>query len=289
MWHLAQAELFSSLSQIMNCSFEFFPPKTAEGLDHLLIAADVLSQFAPEYFSVTYGAGGSTQEASLGTVFALQQKAYTVTPHLSCIGAKREAIYELLHQYQRRGIKRVIALRGDLPSGSGSASPEFHYARDLICFIRESFGDAFHITVAAYPECHPQASNICKDLQHFKEKVSAGADSAITQYFYHPEAYHQFLSDCERLHIDIPIIPGVMPIYHFSQLCRFSEMCGAEIPRYIRKKMEAYGDDVESIQAFGVEVVTRLCQDLLQAGAPALHFYTLNKSKLVAQILQNLK
>ena len=272
----------------MKWSFEFFPPKTDEGLLNLLDTAKKLSVFSPEYFSVTHGAGGSIQDFTVSTIAALQKNSYQVAPHLSCIGAKKESIDELLQHYKNQGVKRIVALRGDLPSGMGSASPEFHYARDLVQFIRERTGDAFHISVAAYPECHPQASGIVQDLKHFKEKVAAGANSAITQYFYHPDAYSQLLADCQRLQIEIPITPGIMPIYNFSQLCRFSEMCGAEIPRYIRKRMESFGDDVESVQEFGIEVVTRLCQDLLKAGAPSLHFYTLNKHKVVERILKNL-
>ncbi len=272
----------------MRVSFEFFPPKTDEGLVHLLDAAKQLSGFAPEYFSVTHGAGGSTQEFTVGTIAALQRNGYEVAPHLSCIGAKKESIRELLHYYQAQGVKRLVALRGDLPSGSGSASPDFHHAIDLVRFIRQETGDHFHLSVAAYPECHPQAAGIVRDLLHFKAKVTAGANQAITQYFYHPEAYTQLVADCQRLQIDVPITPGIMPIYNFSQLCCFSEMCGAEIPRYIRKRMESFADDVASVQEFGIEVVTRLCQDLIKAGAPSLHFYTLNKSKIVMRILENL-
>ncbi|MCX7122832.1 MAG: methylenetetrahydrofolate reductase [NAD(P)H] [Gammaproteobacteria bacterium] len=272
----------------MHLSFEFFPPKTGEGLQNVLSVAEQLSVFSPEYFSVTHGAGGSVQDFTMSTIAALQKRGDQVAPHVSCIGAKKESIRSLLQHYQDHGIQRIFALRGDLPSGMGSSSREFHYARDLVAFIRDTTGDAFHISVAVYPECHPQATSMVTDLQHFKEKVEAGASSAITQYFYHPEAYAQLLADCHRLKIELPITPGIMPIYHFSQLCRFSEMCGAEIPRYIRKRMESYGDDVASVQAFGIEVVSRLCQDLLKAGAPGLHFYTLNKSNIVSQILQNL-
>jgi len=273
----------------MNVSFEFFPPKTAEGLAHLVETAKRLNRFAPEYFSVTYGAGGGTQDLTVNTLSALQNNRLRVAPHISCIGATKAKIAALLQYYQTQGVKQLVALRGDLPSGQGSLAGDFRYAKDLVAFIRETTGDAFHIRVAVYPEAHPQARNLQKDLEHFKEKVDAGADSAITQYFYHPEAYAKLVDDCRALDIDIPIVPGIMPIQNFSQLSRFSEMCGAEIPRYIRKRMEVFGDDSVSIQNFGIEIVTHLCEAVMNMGAPSLHFYTLNKDKLVTQILENLQ
>ena len=255
---------------------------------HVLDVAQQLSVFSPEYFFVTDGGGGSAQDFTVRVIAALQNNHYQVAPHLSCIGASKKSIRELLHYYQAQGVKRIVALRGDLPSGLSSASLDFQYARDLVQFIRAETGDAFHISVAAYPESHPQAQDMIQDLLHFKAKVDAGANSVITQYFYHPDAYVQLLADCQDLGVQIPIIPGIMPIYHFDQLCRFSERCGVEIPRYVRKRIESYGDDVESVQAFGVEVVSRLCQDLLKAGAPSLHFYSLNQHQWVTQILKNL-
>ncbi len=272
----------------MKLSFEFYPPKTDAGLTHLLNAAEVLKQFNPEYFSVTYGAGGSTRAYTSNAVTALQQKGLEVSPHLSCIGATKASIDELLTHYQMQGISRVVALRGDLPSGSGSLAGDFHYGRDLVAFIREKTGSHFKISVGAYPECHPQAVNMSKDLHHFKEKVDAGADVAITQYFYNADAYFHFLEECTRCHITIPIIPGIMPIYKFSQLSRFSEMCGTEIPRYVRKTMESLGDDVDAIQDFGLEVVSRLCKTLVKAGVPGLHFYTLNKHSIIEKLIKSI-
>lgn len=272
----------------MKLSFEFFPPKTTEGLKQVLDTAKQLTKFTPEYFSVTYGAGGGTQEFSLSTLAELQEQGYMVVPHISCIGATKAKIEFLLEHYQKQGINKLVALRGDLPSGQGSLSGDFHYAADLVTFIREKTGAAFQIFVAAYPECHPGASNMLQDLRHFKQKVDAGANAAITQYFFHPDAYFQLREDCKKLAIDIPIIPGIMPIYNFSQLTRFSEMCGAEIPRYIRKRMEVFADDTKAIRTLGIELITRLCQDLIKAGVPGLHFYTLNKHQVISEILENL-
>lgn len=273
----------------MKLSFEFFPPKTDEGLLHLLDTAKSLTRFSPEYFSVTYGAGGSTQEFTLKTIDTLQQHGKIVAPHISCIGATKAHVLSLLKHYQMEGIRHLVAVRGDLPSGNGSLMGDFHYARDLVHFIREQTGDHFKIAVGVYPECHPQAKSFSQDLLYFKEKVDAGADSAITQYFYHPEAYGRLVADCKKLGIDIPIVPGIMPIYNFSQLSRFSEVCGAEIPRFIRKRMESLGDDIEAIQALGIEIVTHLCENLIKIGVPGLHFYTLNKYKVIEQIIENLK
>lgn len=272
----------------MKLSFEFYPPKTDEGLAHLIETAEQLKQFHPEYFSVTFGAGGSTQTFTLNAVAALQKKGLDVSPHLSCIGATQARIEDLLMQYQTQGISRLVALRGDLPSGSGSLAGDFHHASDLVAFIREKTGKHFKIAVGVYPECHPQAINLTQDLDYFKAKVDTGADVAITQYFYNADAYFHLLEECARRHITIPIIPGIMPIYNFSQLSRFSEMCGAEIPRYMRKTMEGLGDDVNAIQDFGVEVVSRLCATLLKAGALGLHFYTLNKHSIIEKILKEI-
>ena len=273
----------------MQVSFEFFPPKTEESFDKLVEVANKLSSYDPEYFSVTFGAGGSTQDTTLKAVSLLKSHNYDVAPHISCIGTSKERIIELLDTYKNMDIHRLVVLRGDLPSGLGAMDGDFHYASELVAFIREHSGNHFHIEVGVYPECHPQADNLQKDLKHFKIKVDAGANRAITQYFYHADAYLQLLEDCSKLNIDIPIVPGIMPITNYAQLARFSDICGAQIPRYIRKRLEGYGDDVESIKQFGIEVVTRLCERLLALGAPGLHFYTLNKSKAVSAIVENLK
>lgn len=272
----------------MNLSFEFFPPKTTEGLHQLLETAQQLKKFQPEFFSVTYGAGGSTQEFTLNTLKALQELHLTVAPHISCIGATKEKIKALLNHYQQQDISHLIALRGDLPSGEASTAGDFRYATDLVKFIRATHADTFKIFVAAYPESHPQAPNYMEGLKHFKAKVDAGANFAITQYFFNANAYFQFVADCRNVGITIPIIPGIMPIYNFSQLARFSDMCGAEIPRYMRKCLESMGDDVKAIRAFGVKAITHLCKDLLAGGAPGLHFYTLNKHAIASEILEQL-
>jgi methylenetetrahydrofolate reductase (NADPH) len=274
--------------QPIHISFEFFPPKTPEGQLNLQATAAELVLAHPAFFSVTFGAGGSTREGTLETIKMLQAKtSVPVTPHLACIGSTRETIIEILHGYRDMGIKRLVALRGDLPSGMGQAG-EFRYASDLVKLIRETTQDHFHIEVAAYPEFHPQAQNADADLLHFKHKVEAGANSAITQYFFNPDAYFYFRDQCAKQQIYIPITPGIMPITHFSKLVRFSDMCGAEIPRWIRKRLEAYGDDTASIQAFGVEVVYDLCQRLLAGGAPGLHFYTLNHAEASVAVLKML-
>jgi methylenetetrahydrofolate reductase (NADPH) len=268
-------------------SFEFFPPKTEEGLARLKETQLQLGQLGPEFFSCTYGAGGTTRDRTLETVVAIQQSGQSAAPHLSCIGSSRESLREVLEEYRSHGIRHIVALRGDLPSGMMSAG-EFRYASDLVAFIRQETGDHFFIEVAAYPEVHPQARNAQEDLRHFKIKVDAGADSAITQYFYNADAYFHFVDECEALGMDIPIVPGIMPINNFSQLCRFSDACGAEIPRWIRTKMQGYGDDSASIKAFGLDIVTRLCDRLLSAGAPGLHFYTMNSAGHVSTIWQRL-
>lgn len=261
-------------------SCEFFPPKSDEGAVKLMgVAGQFAQALAPEYFSVTYGAGGSTQERSFATVRAIQQESgVPAAPHLSCIGSTREGIATLLDDYRALGIRRIVALRGDLPSGMRDPG-DFRYASELVAFIREHSGAHFHIEVAAYPEFHPQALNAEADLRHFKEKVDAGADGAITQYFYSIEAYSRFVDDCTRRGLTIPIVPGIMPISNYTQLARFSDACGADLPRWLRKRLEAYGDDLPSLRAFGHEVVAALCVRLIEEGAPALHFYTMNQAE----------
>jgi len=270
-------------------SFEFFPPKTEEGKEKLRVVRDKLGVLKPKYFSVTFGAGGSTQQGTLESVLEIQQAGYEAAPHISCIGTRKQIITDLLDTYKANGIKHLVALRGDLPSGSGNVSGgDFNYANELVGFIRQHYGDHFYIEVAAYPEVHPQAKNAFTDLDNFKRKIDAGADSALTQYFFNPDAYFRFVDECEKRGVDVPIVPGIMPITNYTQLARFSDMCGAEIPRWIRKRLEAFGDDKESIRQFGEEVVTALCEQLLQAGAPGLHFYTLNQSAATLALWHNL-
>jgi methylenetetrahydrofolate reductase (NADPH) len=268
-------------------SFEFFPPNTPEGRDKLRATTQQLAQLKPKFFSVTYGAGGSTRERTLDAVLDIRAMGYAAAPHISCVASTHENIREWLQRYKDNGIKHLVALRGDLPSGIAAAG-EFRYASELVEFIRSEFDGTFHIEVAAYPEFHPQAKNAGDDLANFKRKVEAGANSAITQYFYNADAYYRFVDECARMKIGIPIVPGIMPIGRFSQLARFSDACGAEIPRWMRKKLEGYGDDAESIRAFGLDVVTALCEDLLKNGAPGLHFYTLNQAALTTTIWQRL-
>ncbi len=258
-------------------SFEFFPPKTSEGAAKLLTVSKQLSALEPCFFSVTFGAGGSTRERTLTTVRDIQQHTQVdVAPHLSCIGSTRENILDILNTYREQGVRHLVALRGDMPSGMVEAG-EFQYAHELVSFIREKTGDHFFIEIAAYPEFHPQASSAEADLEHFCNKVKAGADAALTQYFYNADAYFKFVDDCESAGLDLPIVPGIMPITNHKQLARFSDACGAEIPRWIRRRLEDYGDDSQSIQAFGTEVVTQLCERLLAGGAPGLHFYSMNR------------
>lgn len=268
-------------------SFEFFPPNTPEGLAKLATTAQQLAELKPKFFSVTYGAGGSTRERTLRAVLDLRSAGYAAAPHISCIGSSRDEIRDILSGYREQGIRHLVALRGDLPSGTAT-SGEFHYANELVAFIRGEFGSQFQIEVAAYPEYHPQAKSARDDLLNFKRKVEAGADSAITQYFYNADCYFHFVGECEAMGIRIPIVPGIMPIGKFSQLARFSDACGAEIPRWMRRKLEGFGDDSDSIRAFGLDVVTRLCDDLLAAGAPGLHFYTMNQAELTRSIWQRL-
>jgi methylenetetrahydrofolate reductase (NADPH) len=268
-------------------SFEFFPPQTQEGANKLAITCKQLAVLKPAFFSVTFGAGGSTRERTLEAVQQIKADGYEAAPHLSCVGSTRENIREILHTYKNMGIKRIVALRGDLPSGMAT-SGEFHYANELVSFIRVETGEHFHIEVAAYPEFHPQAKSPRDDLLNFKRKVMAGADSAITQYFYSADGYFRFVDECRKLGVTLPIVPGIMPIMKFSQLARFSDLCGAEIPRSIRKILESYGDDNESVRAFGLDVVTQLCERLLAGGAPGLHFYTLNQSAPSLEIWKRL-
>ncbi|CAK0759698.1 5,10-methylenetetrahydrofolate reductase [Gammaproteobacteria bacterium] len=268
-------------------SFEFFPPKNEEGAEKLRQTRDNLALLGPRFFSVTYGAGGSTRSRTIGTVMDIQNAGHAAAPHLSCIGSTRESIREILDDYRSRGIRHIVALRGDLPSGTHEVG-ELRYANELVEFIRKETGDHFQIEVAAYPEFHPQASSSVVDLNNFKRKVKAGANSAITQYFYNLDAYLRFVDSCEQMKLDIPIVPGIMPITNFSQLARFSDLCGAEIPRWLRRRLESYGDDIESIRAFGLDVVTDLCRRLLEAGAPGLHFYTMNQSGPTRAIWQAL-
>ncbi|AJP49354.1 5,10-methylenetetrahydrofolate reductase [Rugosibacter aromaticivorans] len=271
----------------LELSIEFFPPQTAEGIEKLRATREQLAILQPAFFSVTYGAGGSTQERTLATVSEIAAADHVAAPHLSCIGATRASIRELLATFRVRGIRRIVALRGDLPSGMADPG-EFRYANELVAFIREETGDAFHIDVAAYPEWHPQAKSPRDDLRHFKQKIDAGANAAITQYFYNPDAYTRFVADARALGVTVPITPGIMPIASFSKLARFSDACGAEIPRWMRKQFESFGDDTASVQAFGLEVVTDLCQQLIARGVPGLHFYSMNQSWLTLEICRRL-
>jgi methylenetetrahydrofolate reductase (NADPH) len=269
-------------------SFEFFPPKTDEQKAQLDHAAQVLKAYQPDYASVTFGAGGSTLSYTGDTVAWLhQQHGLNVAPHLSCMGGTRVEISALLDSYRAAGYRRIVALRGDLPSGMATPG-DFRYAAELVQFIREHSGAHFHIEVAAYPETHPQADDALRDLQHFKAKIDAGANGAITQYFFNPDAYFRFVDDARRLGVSAPIVPGIMPIANYSQLKRFSDMCGAEIPRWIAKRMQAHGDDAAAVRELGAEVVAQLCRRLLDGGAPGLHFYTLNRARATKAVLEQL-
>ena len=268
-------------------SFEFFPPATPEGAKKLAATRVQLAELGPKFFSVTFGAGGSTRDRTLAAVLEIQAAGQRAAPHISCIGSTRENVRTTLANYREHGIRHLVALRGDLPSGTADAG-EFHYANELVEFIRSTTGDWFHIEVACYPEYHPQARNPREDLLHFKRKLDAGANSAITQYFFNAESYYHFVDGAQALGFRAPIVPGVMPILSFSKLARFSDACGAEIPRWIRRKMESFGDDAASIRAFGLDVVTNLCADLLAHGAPGLHFYTLNQAALTTVIWRRL-
>jgi methylenetetrahydrofolate reductase (NADPH) len=260
-------------------SFEFFPPKTPEGEEKLRAVRSRLAALDPAFFSVTFGAGGSTKEGTWNTVMAIHAEGLPVAPHISCIGTTRASVRELLHGYQQTGIRRLVALRGDLPSGAAGGAGDFRYANELVEFIRAETGDRFQIEVAAYPEYHPQSKSPADDLANFVRKVRAGANSAITQYFYNSDAYFRFVDEADALGCAVPVVPGIMPITNYTQLARFSDSCGAEIPRWIRRRLESFGDDRESIRAFGLDVVTDLCEQLLVAGAPGLHFYTMNQAE----------
>ena len=268
-------------------SFEFFPPKTAEGAEKLRATRRQLAQLKPKFFSVTFGAGGSTRDRTLETVREIQSEGSEAAPHLSCIGSTHDNIREILNEYKSQGIRHLVALRGDLPSGTMDAG-EFNYANELVAFIRKETGDWFEIEVAAYPETHPQARSYKEDIAHFKLKADAGANAAITQYFFNADAYFHYVEDVRAAGVEIPIVPGIMPIGNYVQLARFSDACGAEIPRWLRKKLETYGDDLASIRAFGLDVVTDLCDRLLAGGAPGLHFYTMNQAGPTTTIWQRL-
>ena len=268
-------------------SFEFFPPKTPEGAAKLVNVRHELYALKPEFFSVTYGAGGSTQDGTLQQVQAILSEGFDAAPHFSCIGATRDSVREQLAAFKAAGIRRMVALRGDLPSGHGTFG-EFRYASELVAFIREETGDYFHLEVGCYPEVHPQAKSPEADLQAYVTKVRAGANSAITQYFYNSDAYFRFVDDAYKLGADIPVVPGIMPIISSTQLMRFSDACGAEIPRWIRLRLQAFGDDTASIKAFGLDVVADLCEQLLNGGAPSLHFYTMNQAQAVKQLVERI-
>lgn len=270
-----------------NFSIEFFPPKTAEGVEKLRITRNKLVELNPKYFSVTFGAGGTTQQGTLDTVVDIRKDGFDAAPHISCVGGTRESVSQILATYKANDIRRLVALRGDLPSGYGMGG-EFRYANELVEFIRAETGDWFHIEVAAYPEMHPQAKSPQDDLNNFVRKMQAGANAAITQYFYNADAYFQFVEQAQKAGITAPITAGIMPITNSSQLMRFSEMCGAEIPRWVRLKLASYGDDSASIKAFGLDVVTQLCERLIAGGAPGLHFYSLNQAGATTEIWKRL-
>ncbi|MCC6610967.1 MAG: methylenetetrahydrofolate reductase [NAD(P)H] [Burkholderiales bacterium] len=267
--------------------FEFFPPKSAEGIERLRAARRQLAQLKPTFFSVTYGAGGSTRDRTLETVFEMQAEGLEVAPHISSVGATKAEIVALLELYRSKGVRRIVAVRGDPPSGSPSAG-ELRHANELVALIRAATGDWFRIVVACYPEFHPQSRTAQDDIDNFKRKIDTGADSAITQYFYNAEAYFRFVDECEARGIGVPIVPGIMPIGNFAQLARFSDACGAEIPRWLRMRMQGFSDDISSIRSYGLDVVTELCDQLLAAGAPGLHFYTMNQAGLTTTIWQRL-
>ncbi|MEI6717743.1 MAG: methylenetetrahydrofolate reductase [NAD(P)H] [Betaproteobacteria bacterium] len=276
-----------SIAKHTSISFEFFPPKTPEGAAKLVNVRHELYALKPEFFSVTYGAGGSTQDGTLQQVQSILSEGFDAAPHFSCIGATRDSVREQLAAFKATGIRRMVALRGDLPSGHGTFG-EFRYASELVAFIREETGDYYHLEVGCYPEVHPQAKSPEADLQAYVTKVRAGANSAITQYFYNSDAYFRFVDDAYKLGADIPVVPGIMPIISSTQLMRFSDACGAEIPRWIRLRLQAFGDDTASIKAFGLDVVADLCEQLLNGGAPSLHFYTMNQAQAVKQLVERI-
>lgn len=277
----------SSSKPALPLSLEFFPPKTPEGFEKLRVVRQALYALKPQFCSVTFGAGGSTQAGTFGTINEILAEGVDAASHFSCIGATKATVREQLAELRANGVKRLVALRGDLPSGFG-AGGEFHYASDLISFIRAETGDAFHIEAAAYPEVHPQAKSPESDMQAFATKVKAGANSSITQYFYNAAAYFYFVDECRKLGLDIPVVPGIMPITSSTQLMRFSDACGAEIPRWIRLRLQAFGDDTASIKAFGLDVVSKLCEELIAGGVPGIHFYTMNQSAPTLAICKRL-
>ncbi len=268
-------------------SFEFFPPKTTEGVEELRETRLQLAKFKPEFFSVTFGAGGSTRDRTMETVLEIQQEGFSAAPHISCVSSSKAEIRGLLQSYQAQGIKRLVTLRGDVPSGEVCVG-DFRYALDLVEFIRAETGNHFHLEVAAYPEFHPEAKTPAADIFNLKRKIDAGANSAITQYFYNADAYFRFMDQCAAAGIDVPVVPGIMPIYNITQLARFSNICGAEIPRWLKMRLEEYGDDMASLRSFGVDVVSELCATLQAVGVPGLHFYTLNQAGIISSIIQNI-
>ena len=269
-------------------SFEFFPPKTDEGLEKLLVVQKKLLAKKPKFFSVTYGAGGSTRDRTWKTVSAVQKEGVETAPHLSCVGQSKDELVELINEYKDAGIRRIVTLRGDMPSGMGAAQSELRYADDLVKLIRDVSGDHFHLEVAAYPEMHPQARSFSDDIDHFKRKIDAGANSGITQYFYSADSYAYYMNELEKRGVTAPVYPGIMPITNYANLVRFSDSCGADIPRWIRKKLEELQHDDAALKAFGEDVVTRLCERLLAMGAPGLHFYTMNQSVPNLKVLDKL-
>ena len=275
------------MSKIKNLSFEFFPPRTLEGEKKLWTTLEALSLYSPEFFSVTFGAGGSTKEKTFETVIRIKEKGFNAVPHISCISSSKEEIRGLLEEYKSNNINHLVCLRGDNPSGLSGAG-EFHHANDLVSFVRKETGDHFYIEVAAYPEVHPEAESANEDLRYFKEKVESGANSAITQFFFNVDAYFKFVEQCNQQQINVPVIPGIMPIYNIKQLSRFANSCGAEIPRWLRLKLESYGDDINSLRDFGVDFISELCETLLAFGVDSLHFYTLNEHKIISRIIENI-
>lgn len=273
--------------EINNISVEFFPPKTDEGVAKLRETRKQLAELKPAFMSVTFGAGGSTRDKTMDTVLEIQMEGFNAAPHISGISSSQTEVSTLINTYKTLGINRLVVLRGDVPSGDVS-SGEFKYGSELVHFIRQETGQYFHIEVAAYPEFHPESRSPNLDLTHFKEKVDAGANSAITQYFYNAEAYYNFMNECVKRNINIAVVPGIMPIYNITQLSRFSKSCGADIPRWLRLKLEEYGDDLASLKAFGLEVVSDLCANLIKNGAPGLHFYSMNQSEAIKKIVQSL-
>tara|TARA_B110000003_G_scaffold276447_1_gene322989 strand:+ start:5298 stop:6131 length:834 start_codon:yes stop_codon:yes gene_type:complete len=275
------------MPKLPSVSFEFFPPQTEAGIQKLRKTTEALRLLDAEFISVTFGAGGSTKEKTLKTVLEIRSLGIKAVPHISCISSPKSEILELLKQYESKGIDHIVALRGDNPSGTISHG-DLNYANELVAFIRDEMGDKFYIEVAAYPEFHPEADNAFKDFSNFKNKVNAGADSAITQFFFNVDAYFRFIEECQKNSISIPIIPGIMPIYNIKQLSRFANNCGAEIPRWLRMRLEDYQDDIPSLRAFGVDVISEICETLIQYGVPSIHFYTLNEAGIISKIVKNI-